>query len=154
MNKILTLPQLKAKISRIKSRKGTIVFTNGCFDLIHPGHIKILKEAKKRGDTLIVGLNSDSSIRKIKGAHRPIIDDNSRAKVLAAIEYVDYIVFFSQETPIRLIKQIKPDIIVKGGDWRKEDIVGHAIAKKVHRVRLAPGHSTSKIIEKIKKYAR
>jgi rfaE bifunctional protein nucleotidyltransferase chain/domain len=153
MLKIKSLPHLKKEIEHLRKKNKTIVFTNGCFDILHPGHIKILKEAKQKGDILIVGLNRDKSIKTIKGKKRPIMDEKSRAQVLSAVSYVDYIVFFQDETPLKLITQLKPDVLVKGGDWKKDEIVGAKLAKKVHRVKLKIGHSTTYIIEKIKKHA-
>ena len=151
MGKVKTLSDLR-KIVVAGRRKGKrIVFTNGCFDLIHPGHIKVFRQAKKKGDVLIVGLNSDSSVKKIKGPRRPILDERSRAKVLEAIEYIDYIVFFTEPTPQRLIKVLRPDVLVKGGDWSKNSIVGSDMVKKVYRVASVPGCSTTKMIAKIKR---
>jgi len=103
-----------------------LFFTNGCYDLIHPGHLKVLSDAKAKGDILIVGLNSDASIKKIKGPKRPILSQKARSTILEYIEIIDYIIIFSQETPYELIKQIKPDILVKGGDWGKDKIIGNS----------------------------
>ncbi|MDD5585110.1 MAG: D-glycero-beta-D-manno-heptose 1-phosphate adenylyltransferase [Candidatus Omnitrophica bacterium] len=136
-------------VRRLKRQGKRVVFTNGCFDIIHPGHIKILKEARKKGDILVVGLNSDASIKRIKGKHRPILNERARAQVLAALEVVDYVVLFDSDTPLELIKAIKPDYLVKGGDWQIDKIVGRKYVKKVFRVKIYPGHSTSLIIKKI-----
>lgn len=127
-----------------------IVFTNGCFDLFHAGHLNILKYAKKLGDELHVGINSDISIRKIKGPTRPIISEKQRFAIIAAIKYVDFLYLFDELTPKRLIEEIKPDIVVKGGDFKPQDVVGAHVAKIVI-VPLTPGISTTKIIEKIKR---
>lgn len=151
MKKNKTLKSLKNIISLAKKKGKKIVFTNGCFDLIHPGHIKILKEAKKHGSILIVGLNSDKSIRAIKSKKRPILKQSARIKVLSSIKYVDYIALFQQKTPYGLIKKLKPNVLVKGGDWPKEKIVGKNLVEKIVRVKLKPGYSTTKIIEKIKR---
>ena len=151
MNKIKTLKGLLTEISGLRHKGKKIVFTNGCFDLLHLGHLKILREAKAKGDVLIVGLNSDSSIRKIKGLNRPILDQKTRAEILAILNPVDYVVLFKEITPYNLIKLIKPDVLVKGGDWKRNEIVGEKIAKKVFRVKLSPEHSTTRIINKIKK---
>ncbi len=151
MGKIKTLKSLIIDISRLKGEGKKIVFTNGCFDLLHLGHLKILREAKTKGDILIVGLNSDSSIRKIKGSTRPIFDQRTRAKLLVNLNPVDYVVLFKEKTPYDLIKTIKPDILVKGGDWKKGEIVGEGLVKTVYRVKLYPQHSTTHIIDKIKK---
>ncbi len=149
MNKIKTLPALKKIVGRLKKQGKRIAFTNGCFDLLHPGHIKTFTEAKKKSDVLIVGLNSDSSVRKIKGHQRPILDQKARAQVISAIAAVDYVTIFYQDTPFKLIQAIKPDLLVKGGDWAKEKIIGQEFAKKTIRINLKKGFSTSKIIQKI-----
>ncbi len=134
---------------RVKGR--CIVFTNGCFDIIHRGHIELLKQAKAKGDILIVGLNSDSSVRKIKGEGRPIVDEESRAVILSSIIYVDYVVVFNEETPYGLIKAIRPSVLVKGEDWGEEEIIGRDIAGGVVRAKLTPGYSTTEMIKKIKR---
>jgi rfaE bifunctional protein nucleotidyltransferase chain/domain len=121
--KITTLSRLLKTLSKQRPRK-KVVFTNGCFDILHYGHIKYLKEAKAYGDILVVGLNSDTSVKRLKGARRPINTEKDRAEVLAALESVDHIIVFSEDTPYKLIGSLKPDILVKGGDWRKEKIVG------------------------------
>ncbi len=153
--KILSLSDLKKILLPLRNDRRTIVFTNGCFDLIHIGHVRYLSKAKEIGDILIVGLNSDDSVRKIKGASRPIIPQGERAEILSALEAVDYVVPFSGSTPIRLIRAIEPDILVKGADWAEKDIVGGAIVKarggRVVRIRLAMGRSTTNIIDKILK---
>lgn len=146
-----TLTNLKKIISRLKKNNKKIVFTNGCFDLIHPGHIKILTSAKKKGDVLIVGLNSDRSIKAIKGKNRPILNQKARVQILSAITPVDYLIIFDQKTPYQIIKKIKPTIIVKGQDWPKDKIIGREFANKLISVKLTAGYSTTKIIEKIKK---
>ena len=144
------------KIARIlKKSNKKIVFTNGCFDIIHAGHIEYLREAKKLGDILILGLNSDSSVQKLKGRNRPINDENARAIVLSEFKSVDYIVIFQEDTPYDLIEIVKPDVLVKGGDWKETEIVGADIVKKyggiVKSLEFKEGFSTTKIIEKIKK---
>jgi len=151
MGKIKTLTSLKSLISKLKRQGKKIVFTNGCFDLIHPGHIKIFKEAKKKGDILVVGINSDSSIKQIKPQGRPVQDEGARTKILEAIETIDFVTVFNERTPYNLINAIKPDILVKGDDWGKKEIIGADLVKKVYRIKLYPGHSTTNIIKKIKK---
>ena len=151
MGKIKSLKELKKAVSGLKRQGKKIVFTNGCFDILHLGHLKILNEARKKGDVLIVGLNSDSSIKRIKGSKRPILTQDARAKLLANMIGVDYVVIFSEATPYNLIKTIKPDVLVKGGDWKKDKIVGNKLVKKIHSVKLCSGHSTTRIINKIKK---
>jgi len=151
MGKIKTLAALKKIVNKLKKQNKHIVFTNGCFDILHPGHIKVLKEAKENGDILIVGLNSDSSIRKIKGKQgRPILDEKARMQILEAIEVVSYIVLFHELTPYNLIKAIRPDCLVKGEDWGKNKIVGSNLVDIIHRVKIYPKYSTSRIIDKIK----
>lgn len=150
MGKILTWDELKETVDRLKAGGRRIVFTNGCFDIIHIGHIRYLKEAKALGDVLVVGLNSDKSVSIIK-PDRPVTPQNQRAEILSSIEMVDYVTLFDEETPYELIKLLQPDILVKGGDWKKEDIVGHDIAKETHSLPYVKGISTTEIIERIKK---
>jgi D-beta-D-heptose 7-phosphate kinase/D-beta-D-heptose 1-phosphate adenosyltransferase len=150
MGKVLTLKKL---VTQLSSTRGKVVFTNGCFDVLHAGHARYLKKARSLGDLLVVGLNSDTSIRKIKGAGRPIVAQRDRAELLSALEAVDYVVIFSGETPIKLIEAILPKVLVKGADWKSGEIVGAEVVKankgKVVRIRLAKGRSTTNIIEKI-----
>lgn len=150
MGKILDWNELRNIIDKLKSDSKKIVFTNGCFDIIHAGHVRYLREAKRLGDILVVGLNSDNSVSKIKPS-RPINPQNHRAEVLSSLEMVDYVVIFNEETPYELIKLIRPDVLVKGGDWNKEEIVGSDIAKETHSLPYIKGISTSKIIERIKR---
>jgi D-beta-D-heptose 7-phosphate kinase/D-beta-D-heptose 1-phosphate adenosyltransferase len=142
------------KIQTVKSivdivTDSPIIFTNGCFDLLHIGHIKLLEEAANLDGFLIVGINSDKSVRKIKGSNRPIIPEQERARIVAALECVDCVVLFDEATPQKLIELIKPDIIVKGSDWEEGAIVGWEIAKQVVRVSIEPEHSTTAIIESV-----
>ncbi len=150
MGKLLNWNELKEAVDRLKADGKKIVFTNGCFDIIHIGHIRCLKEAKALGDVLVVGLNSDRSVSGIK-QNRPINPQNHRAEVLSSLEMVDYVALFDEETPYELIKLLQPDILVKGGDWKKEDIIGSDIAKETYSLPYVKGVSTSKIIERIKK---
>ncbi|MDO8746643.1 MAG: D-glycero-beta-D-manno-heptose 1-phosphate adenylyltransferase [Thermodesulfovibrionales bacterium] len=150
MHKILDWKELKTKIDEAKAAGKKIVFTNGCFDMIHAGHVRYLREAIKLGDLLIIGLNSDKSVSKIKPG-RPINPLGHRAEVLSSLEMVDYVTLFDEETPYELIKFIKPDVLVKGGDWEKEDIVGSDIAKETRSLPYVKGISTTEIIERIKK---
>ncbi|HHE04549.1 MAG TPA: D-glycero-beta-D-manno-heptose 1-phosphate adenylyltransferase [candidate division WOR-3 bacterium] len=151
---IIKREDIKRIVSSIREEGKKVVFTNGCFDLIHPGHITLLREAKKKG-VLIVGINTDESIRKIKEEQRPIVPLKARMEVLDSIKYVDYIIPFSEETPIEIIKMIVPDIIVKGGDWKENEIVGAELVKKrggeVVRIRYKNAYSTSEIINTIKR---
>ncbi|MEE9542572.1 MAG: D-glycero-beta-D-manno-heptose 1-phosphate adenylyltransferase [Thermodesulfobacteriota bacterium] len=152
--KLIALSSLCRKLKQ--GRKGKrVVFTNGCFDVLHAGHVRYLKKAKELGDILIVGLNNDSSVKKIKGRGRPVLPEAERAEILVALEAVDYVVLFKEATPEGLIKKILPDVLVKGADWKAQDIVGADVVKaaggKVARVRLVKGKSTTNIIEKIRK---
>jgi D-beta-D-heptose 7-phosphate kinase/D-beta-D-heptose 1-phosphate adenosyltransferase len=153
--KIKNITQLNKIIKRLKTKGKKIVFTNGCFDILHFGHAKYLKEAKRKGDVLIVGVNSDSSVRKIKGNKRPIINEAHRAGLIAALESVDFVVIFKEETPSRVIKTLKPDILVKGADWAQKDIVGRDFVLrrggKVYTVKLVKGFSSTNLIKKIAK---
>jgi len=133
-----------------KISKSKVVFTNGCFDILHSGHISYLQDASKLGELLIVGLNSDISIRKIKGPNRPIINERDRAIVLSAIGFVDYVILFDDPTPIELIKLLKPQILVKGGDYKKSDVVGSNVTNETIIMPFVEGKSTSEIIRKIK----
>ncbi|MEW6213625.1 MAG: D-glycero-beta-D-manno-heptose 1-phosphate adenylyltransferase [Nitrospirota bacterium] len=150
MGKILSWHELKAVVDDLRAKGKRFVFTNGCFDLLHVGHIRYLKEAKTLGDVLVVGLNSDRSVSIIK-PNRPINPQNHRAEVLSSLEIVDYITLFDDETPYELIKLLRPDILVKGGDWKKEEIVGSDIAKETYSLPYIEGISTSEIIERIKR---
>jgi len=153
-NKIFSSRKLKSQLNiwRFKERK--IVFTNGCFDLLHFGHIDYLSKASDFGDILIIGLNTDKSVRKIKGSNRPITDENSRASILASLFFVDAIVLFEEETPWNLINVIKPDVLIKSGDYKVEDIVGYDIVRakggKIITIDFLPGYSTTIIENKIK----
>ncbi len=134
-------------------RKNKIVFTNGCFDIIHFGHIKYLVKAASLGDILIVGLNTDQSVRILKGKDRPLQNEESRAMVLASLQFIDRIILFDQETPYDLIKKIKPDVLVKGADYKPEDIVGYDVVKaeggEIVTIDIVKGYSTSSIIKRI-----
>ena len=153
-NKILPLNSLKSKISEWQKAGDKIVFTNGCFDILHRGHVEVLAQTANLGDKLIIGLNSDISIQILKGRDRPIIDEESRAILLAALSFVDAIIFFSEETPINLIRALKPDILAKGGDYKVDTIVGNEIIQenggKVVLVPFVDGFSSTDIINKIK----
>jgi rfaE bifunctional protein nucleotidyltransferase chain/domain len=150
-NKILSLPALLKKLPALRRRGATIAFTNGCFDLMHVGHVKYLQEAGKSSRVLIVGLNSDTSMRRIKGPSRPIVVQEARAAVLAALESVDFVVIFNEATPYKIIAAIKPDILIKGADWKGKPVVGEDLVKKVELVKYIQGFSTTNIIKKIQK---
>lgn len=152
-SKIKNLSTLKTIIRSLKRRGKKIAFTNGCFDILHKGHIKLLKEAKSMGDVLIVAINSDSSVKRIKGKKRPINTEMNRAIVLSAVEFVDFITIFGEPNPARVIKEIRPDVLVKGGDWKKDRIIGsefvESMGGKVLSIPLAKGYSTSHLINAI-----
>jgi D-glycero-beta-D-manno-heptose 1-phosphate adenylyltransferase len=155
---VLTLEQAILRFGREKRNGRRVVFTNGCFDLLHPGHIRALEIARALGDTLIVGLNSDASVRQLKGEGRPIISELERAEILAALESVDAVVIFDEPTPRELISRLLPDVLVKGGDWPGDQIVGReeveAAGGRVVSVPVVPGYSTSAILQKIREGAR
>jgi len=147
---IKTLEEIALLSEELKRRGKKVVFTNGCFDILHVGHVKYLEEAKSYGDVLIVGLNSDASVRRLKGPERPVNTEEDRAYILAALEAVDYVVPFEEDTPLELIKAVKPHILVKGGDYEGKHVVGQEIADELRLVQFVDGKSTTKIIEKIK----
>ena len=146
------IKKLREKI-RIENRK--VVFTNGCFDIIHKGHVTYLNEAKSLGDHLIVGINSDDSVKRLKGKDRPVNNESDRAFVLDNLKSVDDVLIFNEDTPYHIIKEIIPDLLVKGGDWKEEDIVGSDIVKKnggkVISLQFVNDYSTTNILEKIEK---
>jgi len=151
--KIISLPSLKRKVRRLKQNGKCVVFTNGCFDILHYGHVKYLQDARSKGDYLVVAVNSDSSIKKIKAKNRPLIAQSDRLKTVAALASVDFVVLFNEDNPLRLIKALKPDILIKGADWSKKKIIGAdfvaSYGGKVLTVNLVKGRSTSALIEKI-----
>lgn len=140
-------------IALLKKRGKRVVFTNGCFDILHYGHAKYLEAAKSKGQILVVGINSDASVRKLKGKNRPILSQNYRAKMVAALESVDFVVIFTEPTPLETVKALKPDVLVKGGDWQEKDIVGADFVKsrkgRVYSLKFIKGFSTTDIIRKI-----
>ncbi len=150
MKKVVDRTELKEICSRLSVQGRKIVFTNGCFDIIHKGHVRYLRQARKLGDVLVVGLNSDRSVALIKPG-RPINREKDRAEVLSALCMVDYVTIFDEKTPYKLIRSLKPDVLVKGGDWKKEEIVGSDIAKETYSLPYVKGVSTTGIIEKIVK---
>ena len=154
MEKLIKEDEIGQKAAELKRLHKTIVFTNGCFDILHAGHVRYLKESKKLGDILIVGLNSDSSIKKIKGPMRPINGESDRAEVLGGLESVDFIVIFNEDTPAKLLDVIKPDIYTKGADYTIQTLPeADAVIKnggRVEFIKLVEGRSTTKIIDKIK----
>ena len=146
---IRELPRLKEVVEELRREGKRIVFTNGCFDILHAGHADYLERAKAFGDFLIVGMNSDGSVRKIKGEKRPIVPEEMRAKLLSSLKPVDLVFIFEEETPLKVIKAVRPDVLVKGADWPLEKIVGREFAGRVERIPFNYEISTSKIIEKV-----
>ncbi len=158
-SKIIPRSQIAALVESLKAQQKKIVFTNGCFDLLHAGHVRYLTEARAQGDCLIVGLNTDRSVNRIKDPHRPLIPEDQRAEVLAALICVSYVVFFEESDPLSLIEAIKPDVLVKGADWAEDNIIGADLVRsyggRVFRVALVDGISTTEIIHRIvERYGR
>lgn len=153
MEKILSWEALKNEVERRRSRGEKIAFTNGCFDILHVGHVRYLAAARKTGDLLVLALNSDASVRAIKGEKRPLVPEKERAEVLASLASVDYVTLFDEETPLKLIEYLRPDCLVKGGDWAEEAVVGRDAVRsrggKVHLIPVVEGASTTNIVEKI-----
>ena len=152
-SKIFAADALAKELDRRRSSGEKIVFTNGCFDILHAGHVRYLAEARSAGDLLVVGLNSDASVKTIKGPKRPIVGEKQRAEVLAGLGSVDYVTLFDEPDPLRLIEKLKPDVLVKGADWSEEKIVGAEFVRKnggkVIRIEFLPGISTSGIVRRI-----
>ncbi|HPM43323.1 MAG TPA: D-glycero-beta-D-manno-heptose 1-phosphate adenylyltransferase [Candidatus Omnitrophota bacterium] len=153
MSKIKSLSELKRELKRSGRHGLKIVFTNGCFDILHLGHIDYLERAKKLGDILVVGLNSDGSVKKLKGPSRPINSQKARARMLAALESVDFVTIFNEETPAKVIKNLCPDVLVKGGDWKPKDIVGSdfvtSAGGRVVSLKFVKGYSTTGLLKKM-----
>jgi len=151
---ILILEEAILRFGRDKRNGRRVVFTNGCFDLLHPGHIRSLEEARALGEALVVGLNSDRSVRQLKGAGRPVLPEQERAEILAALECVDGVVIFDAPTPREIIAKLLPDVLVKGGDWPGNQIVGReeveAAGGQVVSIAVVAGHSTTAILQKIR----
>ena len=154
MNKIVSRETLKEELNMLRQAGKTIVFTNGCFDILHVGHVRYLREAKKLADILVLALNSDASVRAIKGEKRPLVPEDERADIMAALESIDYVILFDDPTPQQLVEYLQPDILVKGGDWAEAAIAGADFVKasggRVITIPLTEGRSTTNIIEKIR----
>lgn len=148
-SKIVSLEILKRKIARHRKAGQTISFTNGCFDILHFGHVSYLEAAKKPNRILIVGLNSDVSVKRLKGPKRPINSQRERAAVLAALASVDYVTIFHEDTPYQLIKKIRPDVLIKGADWKGKEVVGRDLVGKVEFAKYLSSYSTSKTIDQL-----
>ncbi len=150
-NKILSRRSLSNLLRQWRAEGKKIVFTNGCFDILHAGHVSVLEFSRSKGDVLVVGLNSDASVKRLKGPSRPVNTQADRALVLAALQAVDAVCVFEEDTPYELIKLVQPDVLVKGGDYKPSEIVGREFAKKVVRFALLKGRSTTNIIKKVRK---
>lgn len=154
-HKVWRWQDIPARIAHWREAEAKVVFTNGCFDLLHYGHIHYLAEARALGTHLLVGLNSDASVSRLKGPHRPIKDEQNRSMILAALACVDAVVIFEEDTPLRLIEALSPDVLVKGGDWAPEQIVGNewvtARGGEVRSLQFIEGYSTSRLEEKIRR---
>lgn len=153
-DKVLDRKKLLAAIEAERAGSRKVVFTNGCFDIIHPGHVAYLQDAAACGDLLVVGINTDESVIRLKGSERPINPEGDRALLLAGLGSVDYVTFFDEDTPLELINALRPDVLVKGGDWPVEQIVGHEVVLggggEVYSLPFREGYSTTRIIDKIK----
>ena len=149
----LSITSLEKSCREIRLKNKKIIFTNGCFDILHPGHIHILSKAKSLGDILVVGLNSDQSVKKLKGDKRPLISEDDRSRVLLSLRFVDYVIIFNELTPLKVIKKIKPDFLVKGGDYNENDIVGSDFVKsyggQVEIIKFLDGYSSSNYIDNL-----
>lgn len=150
-NKIFSRRRLALWLKAQRQAGKKIVFTNGCFDILHAGHVSVLEFSRSKGDVLVVGVNSDASVRRLKGPTRPVNPEADRALVLAALQAVDAVCLFEQDTPHELIQLVRPDVLVKGGDYKPNEIVGREFAKKVVRFALLKGRSTTNIIKKVQK---
>lgn len=152
--KIIPVEKIDGLVVMWRFQEKKVVFTNGCFDLLHLGHIDYLSKAADLGDILLVGLNTDASVKRIKGLQRPILDENARAIMLASLQFVDAVVLFDEDTPYELIKQLQPDVLVKGKDYKAEDVVGYDIVMgkggAVETIDLVEGYSTTTLIEKLR----
>jgi len=148
-NKFCSTKKITETVKKLKKQGKKIVFTNGCFDLIHIGHVSLFQKAKTLGDILIVAINSDKSLAGLKGPKRPLVGQKDRVKLLSAIDVIDYVVIFGEQTPYNLLKKLTPDVLVKGGDYKIEDIIGREFVKKVYRYPLVKGKSTSNLISLI-----
>ena len=149
----LSITSLEKSCREIRLKNKKIIFTNGCFDILHPGHIHILSKAKSLGDILVVGLNSDLSVKKLKGDKRPLVSEDDRSRVLLSLRFVDYVIIFNELTPLKVIEKIKPDFLVKGGDYNENDIVGSDFVKasggQVEIIKFLDGYSSSNYIDNL-----
>lgn len=154
LNKIQNIPTLAVRVAELKAEGKRVVFTNGCFDILHLGHLELLDKAREYGDVLIVGINSDASVSKLKGAERPILTSIERGRILAALAVIDYVCVFEEDTPLETIKALRPDVLVKGADWKEAGVVGQREVEgwggQVVLVSLLEGQSTTGIVERIR----
>ena len=148
-NKICSTCEIIKIVEKLKKENKKIVFTNGCFDLLHIGHVSLFQKAKTLGDVLIVAINSDASLAQLKGPKRPLVPQTDRTQILAALSCIDYVVVFNEQTPYELLSVLKPDILVKGGDYKIEGIIGKEFVKEVYRYPLVEGKSTTNLIKLI-----
>lgn len=155
MGQVRNFENIEASLASLRAQGKKIVFTNGVFDLLHVGHVRYLQEARSLGDALVIGVNADASVKRLKGPTRPVQNENDRAEILAALQAVDFTVIFTEDTPANLIEKVRPDILVKGGDWKIDQIVGAPFVQsyggKVMSLQFVDGKSTTKIIEKAQK---
>lgn len=152
-NKIHTLPSLLNELQKERNVARKVVFTNGCFDILHRGHVTYLRKARSLGDLLVIGLNTDASVKRLKGESRPINQEDDRAFILESLACVDYVVKFEEDTPHELLSKVQPDILVKGGDYKLEDVVGREFAKEVILIDFVDGYSTTKTIQQMQEKA-
>ena len=152
---VLSRSEARALVERLRATGQTIVFTNGVYDLLHPGHVRYLKAARAEGDALIVGVNSDRSVRALKGPHRPVHPEGERAELIASLACVEAAVVFDEDTPLEIITALQPDVLVKGADWPADQIVGRSVVEarggRVVRVRVEPGHSSTQLIDRMRR---
>ncbi len=151
-NKVLALPALQRQITSGRRAGQRIVFTNGCFNILHRGHATYLQAAKTLGDILVVGVNSNASVRRLKGENRPINNENDRAYLLASLVAVDYVTIFTEDTPHELLSHLRPDVLVKGGDYQLEEVVGREFAQEVQLIDFVDGYSTTRLIQKMQRF--
>jgi D-beta-D-heptose 7-phosphate kinase/D-beta-D-heptose 1-phosphate adenosyltransferase len=149
LDRVLTRKEMKSQVVKLQKAGKKVVFTNGCFDLLHLGHVSLFKKAKRMGDVLIVAINSDKSLNCLKGPKRPLVGQKDRAKLLLSLKCVDYVVVFNEHTPKEILSELRPDILVKGGDYKLSEIVGREFVKKVYRFPFVKGKSTTNLINLI-----
>ena len=149
LDRALTRKEMKSEVARLQKVDKKVVFTNGCFDLLHLGHVRLFKKAKSMGDVLVVAINSDKSLRCLKGPKRPLVGEKDRAKLLLSLKPVDYVIVFNEHTPKEILSEIRPDILVKGGDYKLSKIIGREFVKKVYRFPFVKGKSTTALINLI-----